>query len=38
MLVARGVIDTDDFNRIASRFDMLDINGDGTLDVADLLK
>ena len=38
MLVARGVIDKDDFNRIASRFDMLDINGDGTLDVADLLK
>ena len=38
MLVARGVIEADDFNRIASRFDMLDVNGDGTLDVGDLLK
>ena len=37
MIIARGVMSAKEFDKIAARFSQLDVNGDGELDVADLL-
>ena len=37
MIIARGVMSAKEFDKIAARFSQLDVNGDGALDVGDLL-